>query len=168
MWNDFFRWRYILEFGWGPDLKNLPPPPLLLYYIYEKCKPYCKWRGSMPGLSVEIVSVKLILGCIFQIIDFIWTLAAAGSDWTTDWRSRGFIISPVMCCVRIELFCHSTSGFYIQLYVTLKMWTWLTNFTDFFMSTMTKQVDWTEYHGLILIIFFFKLINLHFILYPSN
>ena len=39
-------------------MKNLLPPPLLLCYIFEKCKPYCKWRGVG---AAQILSVKLIL-----------------------------------------------------------------------------------------------------------
>ena len=89
----FFVEDIFLSLGGARIWKICPPPPLLLYYIYEKCKPYCKWRGSMPGLSVEIVSVKLILGCIFQIIDFIWTLAMVAASQQPQWISNREICS---------------------------------------------------------------------------
>ena len=86
MWNDFFVKDTFSFLGGAMMWKIFSPPPLLLCYIFEKCKPYCKWRGSG---AAQILSVKLILGCIFQIIDFIWTLAMAHtSSFTGQGLSR--------------------------------------------------------------------------------
>ena len=99
MWNDFLVKDTFSFLGGAMMWKIFSPPPLLLCYIFEKCKPYCKWRGSG---AAQILSVKLILGCIFQIIDFIWTLAMAHtSSFTGQGLSRSLSLDIFSSSLRI-------------------------------------------------------------------
>ena len=77
--------------GWDPAPveKYSPSSPILLYYMFEKCKPCCNRRGIMQGDFISKTNFRL------HISDYRFYLNI-GSGWTTDWRSRGFIISPVL------------------------------------------------------------------------